>query len=250
MKRRKHNNRLKRIISLTVIGVILGAIPIYITSLKILNNGKKPVAVSIQNNDELDKAIDTSSELYSNSIVSKDILVVNKEISVDAEYVPDTLVVPNVSANKEIKVTKEVAESLEELFESAEKDGINLIAVSGYRTYNYQKSLFDNSVKVNGLEHAKKYVALPGYSEHHTGLAVDVVSDNYTMLDEGFENTAAFRWLEKNMSNFGFILRYPKGKEDITGYNYEPWHLRYVGKYLAEDIETAGVTLEEYISEN
>lgn len=251
---RIHNKKLKQFAIIASMIVVLTTSMIYIITSNKFDKNIVSKTMSAEENRVNDKnAIITNSDVYEedNSKIAKaEILVVNKEISIDEEYVPENLVVPNVASNKEIKVTDEVAEYLEGMFEAAKNDGINLIVVSGYRSYGYQKLLFDESARINGLEHAKKYVAVPGYSEHHTGLAVDVISETYTMLDEGFENTKEFTWLQNNMSEYGFILRYPKGKEDITGYNYEPWHLRYVGEDIAEDIEMTGVTLEEYISEN
>lgn len=251
---RIHNKKLKQFAIIASMIVVLTTLMIYIITSNKFDKNIVSKTMSAEENRVNDKnAIITNSDVYeedNSKIAKEEILVVNKEISIDEEYVPENLVVPNVASNKEIKVTDEVAEYLEGMFEAAKNDGINLIVVSGYRSYGYQKLLFDESARINGLEHAKKYVAVPGYSEHHTGLAVDVISETYTMLDEGFENTKEFTWLQNNMSEYGFILRYPKGKEDITGYNYEPWHLRYVGEDIAEDIEMTGVTLEEYISEN
>lgn len=251
---RIYNKKFKQVTIIANIMVVLTISMIYVITSNRFNKNIVNKTMSAEENTANDtNAIITNSDVYEedNSEVAKEeILVVNKEISIDEEYVPENLVVPNVAANKEIKVTDEVAEYLEEMFIAAKKCGINLIAVSGYRSYGYQESLFDESARVNGLEHAKKYVAVPGYSEHHTGLAVDIVSDKYTLLDDGFEDTDAFKWLQENMSTYGFILRYPRGKEGITGYNYEPWHLRYVGYDVAEEIEMTGVTLEEYISEN
>ncbi|WP_346935025.1 M15 family metallopeptidase [Clostridium sp.] len=182
----------------------------------------------------------------------KEILMVNRDNPLDKNFVPKNLVTPNTKfiGNGDPNVNKleaVAARALENLFQAAKDEGINLLGVSGYRDYNYQKKLYDNAVMSSGKAYADKYTAKPGTSEHQTGLAMDILSEDYQVLDDGFKNTDAYRWIEKNCSKYGFIIRYPKGKENITGYNYEPWHLRYVGKKVAEEIMKNKITLEEYI---
>lgn len=181
------------------------------------------------------------------------ILLVNRSNRLEKNYVPQSLTIPNVrfisyADNRVKKMDTTAAEALENLFNAAEEDGVNLLAVSGYRTYSYQEMLYDNKVAAAGRVEADKYVAQPGASEHNTGLAMDVLSDEYSSLDEGFEQTQAYKWLEDNCYKYGFIIRYPKEKEDITGYNYEPWHLRYVGIFEATEISEKHITLEEYLN--
>jgi D-alanyl-D-alanine carboxypeptidase len=142
---------------------------------------------------------------------------------------------------------KEAAEALERLFAGAEEDGIYLAGVSAYRSHETQKALFERYVKRDGYEKARTYSALPGTSEHETGLAVDVSgSDGTCAAADCFGNTKEAAWLEEHAAEYGFIIRYPEGKKDITGYQYEPWHLRYVGIALAEELASSGETLEEY----
>ncbi len=138
----------------------------------------------------------------------------------------------------------------------AKKDGINLCVHSAYRSSQYQQVLVDRDIRLYmdkgySLERAVaetlKNIAAPGRSEHNAGLALDILSDDYTEMDEGFENTSAFRWLSCNAYKFGYILRYPKGKTKITGINYEPWHYRFIGPCHAKKICKCGLTLEEYI---
>lgn len=184
---------------------------------------------------------------------SQNLILVNKSNSLSRNYQPDDLVIPNIRfdniADDMVQYVRyDAAIALEELFQSAESQGINLIAVSGYRSYSYQDNVYRNEVNTVGRIEADKYVAKAGESEHQTGLSMDILSDEYLSLDDGFENTIAFSWLEDNMSNFGFILRFPKGKEDITGYSYEPWHIRYVGISAATEIMEEGLTLEEYLN--
>lgn len=168
------------------------------------------------------------------------------------DYEPSDLVYPDVRFifNEKIEkrmMRKEAAEALESLFAGAEKDKIYLAGVSAYRSHKTQKALFDRYVKRDGYEKARTYSALPGTSEHETGLAVDVTSsDGKCAAADCFGDTKEADWLKKHAADYGFIIRYPEGKQDITGYQYEPWHLRYVGVDLAGEIAANGSTLEEY----
>lgn len=121
--------------------------------------------------------------------------------------------------------------------------GLNIWIQSGYRSYEAQKGLYDNYVKRDGKVAADTYSARPGHSEHQTGYAFDLNS-----ITDAFANTSEGKWINENAYKYGFIIRYPKGKEDITGYKYESWHLRYVGKNLAEKLYNNGawITMEEY----
>lgn len=169
------------------------------------------------------------------------------------DYKPEDLVVPNVPFSfsgtlEKSYLRKEAAEALERLFDLAKKEGIQLNAVSGFRSYDYQKNLYANNVKRKGQEHTDRFSAKPGHSEHQTGLTMDVSSKSANNeLELTFANTKEGKWLEKNAHRAGFIIRYPKGKESITGYAYEPWHIRYVGD-IAESIYKKKLTLEEYMN--
>ena len=149
--------------------------------------------------------------------------------------------------------------SLQQMMDDARSAGLSPVICSSYRTVSDQQELYSAKVEKylsQGLSpeaaeaEAAKWVALPGTSEHQTGLAVDIVSLYYQTLDEGQENTAEQKWLMENSWRYGFILRYPNGTTEITGINYEPWHYRYVGKTAAEEIYTRGITLEEYLGES
>lgn len=180
------------------------------------------------------------------------LIVVNKKRYLPSDYKPSDLVVPNVkfSFNGEYEkkyMRHEAANALEELFDQAKEEGIYLYAVSGYRSYNTQERLFNNYSSKHGEEEANKFSARPGESEHQTGLAMDVSSQSAGFgLNEEFGNTVEGKWVRDNAHKFGFIIRYLKEKTDITGYTYEPWHIRYVGKDIAEKIYNEGITLEEY----
>ncbi|RTE09324.1 M15 family metallopeptidase [Paenibacillus whitsoniae] len=179
-------------------------------------------------------------------------VLVNKQNALPSSYEPNDLVYPNVpfTFNEKIekrKMRQVAATAIEKLFAGAEKDGIHLAGVSAYRSYATQKSVFERYVSMDGEEKAKTYSAVPGTSEHETGLAIDVTGSNGKCAAEDcFGGTKEAVWLEKHAYEYGFIIRYPKGKEAITGYQYEPWHIRYVGNDIAKEIQTKNVTLEEY----
>lgn len=179
-------------------------------------------------------------------------VIVNPNYKLPDNYEPQDLVYPDVRFifNEMIEkrmLREEAAKALEEMFEAAEIDGIYLAGVSGYRSHSTQTALFNRYVERDGYEVAKTYSAEPGTSEHETGLAIDVTSsDGKCAAQDCFGGTVEAIWLENNAQAYGFIIRYPKGKEDITGYKYEPWHLRYVGVELAQLLHEQGLTLEEY----
>lgn len=181
------------------------------------------------------------------------LVMVNKEVALQKDYQPNDLVRPNVSFSfgdqqlEKSLMRKDAALALEKMFVEANKNGVKLVAASGYRSYERQEFLFNQEVENVGLAKAEVAVAKPGMSEHQTGLTMDITSAsmNYS-LSEDFENQVEGKWLIENAHRFGFILRYPKSKESITKYKYEPWHYRYVGVEAATLIHENGWTLEEY----
>ncbi|TCN24846.1 M15 family metallopeptidase [Mesobacillus foraminis] len=179
--------------------------------------------------------------------------LVNKVYALPSTYIPNDLTRPDVSFSfgsqklEKALLRKEAADALENMFEGARKDGFELFAVSGYRSYKRQNQLFEAEVQNAGEEKAAQAVAVPGNSEHQTGLSMDISSQSAGLnLNEQFGQTEEGKWLADNAHKYGFILRYPKGKEKITGYMYEPWHFRYVGKKAAAEIYKNNWTLEEY----
>jgi D-alanyl-D-alanine carboxypeptidase len=179
-------------------------------------------------------------------------VMVNKTIRLPIDYKPSDLVYPDVAFIFDEKVEKrmmrkEAAEALESMFSAAEEDGIMLAGVSGYRSGSTQKALFERYVRRDGEETASRYSARPGHSEHQTGLAMDVSgTTGKCAATDCFADTDEAAWLDEHAREFGYIIRYPEGKEEITGYKYEPWHLRYVGIELSQEIASQGITLEEY----
>ena len=135
------------------------------------------------------------------------------------------------------------------MFQAAQNEkGYNMWAQSGFRSYDTQKSIYNRYVNNDGKAKADRYSARPGYSEHQTGLAFDVCAKDKPCINSGFDDTPEAKWLSENAYKYGFILRYVKGKEDETGYMYESWHFRYVGKELAEKLYNDGnwITMETY----
>lgn len=178
-------------------------------------------------------------------------VVVNKQNSIPITYKPD-LIVPNVrlrlaSTEQQMQIRPDVAKAIETMFAAAKKDGINLVFGSGYRSGALQKQFYSSYVARDGKEGADRYSARPGHSEHQTGLAFDLTSANGKChLEICWQDTPEGKWAAKNAYRYGFTLRYINGKEAITGYQYEPWHFRYVGTDLAGKLQTSGQTLEEY----
>ncbi|HEY3368227.1 MAG TPA: M15 family metallopeptidase [Symbiobacteriaceae bacterium] len=181
-------------------------------------------------------------------------VLVNKSMMLPPDYKPDDLVEPNVPFIFKEQVEKRLmrkaaAQALERMFTAAKQDGIYLAGVSGYRSFATQKSLFDYYVRTQGEELARKYSAEAGHSEHQTGLAMDVSgSTGQCAADDCFADTPEAKWLAGHAPEYGFIIRYPKGKETVTGYQSEPWHVRYVGTPMSREIAAKGLTLEEYLS--
>lgn len=183
-------------------------------------------------------------------------VLVNRTSNLPDTYVPEDLVkltdIPTVLSNPEVNQLRKVAyDALKELFTAAkEEEGYDLFARSGYRSYNTQVSLYSSYVANHGQAAADTFSAKAGQSEHQTGLAMDITCEAMNFqLDDTFGETAEGKWLSENAHRFGFIIRYPKGKEDITGYMYEPWHIRYLGTDISTDVYESGLTLEEYFEQ-
>jgi len=176
--------------------------------------------------------------------------VVNKKHPLPDGYAPADLTTPNIpvrTGGDESQVSKKIVPNLEALVSAAKKDGLNLMLVSGYRSYNLQVMVYDQNIRQLGQTEADKVSAKPGTSEHQTGLSLDIGAGSRTCeLEECFGTTSEGKWVAANAHTYGFIIRYPKGKQTTTGYNYEPWHLRFVGKELATELKRTNQTMEEF----
>lgn len=185
--------------------------------------------------------------------------IVNKNRPLKKGYKPEQLAVPNVtlklrSTSEQMQLDKRAADALPALFMAARAAGYPLKFGSGYRSESYQMMLYNNYVAKDGQAAADRYSAKPGTSEHQTGLALDVCIESTScseeQLDISFGLTDTGKWLAQHAHEYGFIVRYLNGKEAVTGYQYEPWHLRYVGKDLAIQLFNSGQTMEEFFGIN
>lgn len=208
-----------------------------------------PSVIFKSNLEEYEKYMDVTDEKY--------LILVNKEFTIDESFKPEKLV-PVKDTHKNIELSETAEKALEAMFIEMRKAGFdNVFVTSAYRSYSYQHGLFFNTYipqeMASGLsyEAAKQkvltYSAYPGTSEHHTGLSVDLMTASMTELDESFADDPVYPWLLENAWKFGFVLRYPKDKVDVTGYSFEPWHYRFVGRYHAYKIHEQGICLEEYL---
>ncbi len=202
--------------------------------------------------DDTDKQTSSSSS----STISKDdwkLVLVNKQ-----HPIPDDYSVTLGTIKGTMKCDVRIIDDLTDMMQAARRDGINLVVCSPYRDYNRQTVLFNRKIDYymeKGYSYLEAYriasitVTVPGASEHQLGLSLDIVSSTYSQLEIEFGETKAGQWLKEHCDEYGFILRYPKGKEYITGIQYEPWHFRYVGKEAAHEIMERDITLEEFVEE-
>lgn len=248
------------------IGVCIGL------AIKGCDGGSKKSKVSFTTDNYKYKTDISDVKDILNTTDEKYLLLVNKEKTVDESYTPDDLVTlaKQYAAKDSIQLQKAAAEAVCALIDEMRANGFDSIAVtSGYRTYTYQESLYNQYINNEKEAHpdwdigkieeyVQTYSAKPGTSEHHTGLCVDFITPemkgqlfNYngenTAGGVGFAETEEFEWLKDNAHKFGFILRYPEGDKKITGYDYESWHYRFVGVNAASKIYENKITLEEYL---
>ena len=199
----------------------------------------------------------TNSKAEQINLSSWQYILVNYDHPVTQEFI-DNLKLVNTPEGygPQLKVDERIYSQLEQMLSAAKAEGVELYICSAFRSVECQTKLFNAQVdeqlnrglsKEQAIEEAASWVAKPGCSEHHTGLALDIVAPSHQTLDDDFETTDAFAWLYKNSPKYGFILRYPKNKKDITHVNYEPWHFRFVGD-KAQEITDSGLCLEEYFS--
>jgi D-alanyl-D-alanine carboxypeptidase len=211
-------------------------------------NNDNPVAVEPTPTEPVETFDKT---LYSRTDPTSIWVTVNKRNGIPTDYIPE-LIVPNVRlrlapSQEQMQISPQVEDDLETMFAAASEDNVQLVFGSGYRSAALQKQFYDSYVATDGQELADTYSARPGHSEHQTGFAVDITSPSGTChLEICWENTPEGKWVAENAHRFGFIIRYQEGKESITGYQYEPWHLRYVGTELSQELFKTGLTYEEF----
>lgn len=185
-------------------------------------------------------------------MIKMKLMLINKDLPLPENYKPCL-----TDLMEGYRLERKTACAMKEMICAALKDGIHLRIFSAYRSISYQQGLFNEDIQrymKQGMSYEDAFnktaqsIAVPGQSEHNAGLAADISTMDWKgEINTEFENTEEFRWLDKNAAKFGFILRYPKGKEHITSITYEPWHYRYVGRVHAERMKRMGLTLEEYL---
>lgn len=204
------------------------------------------------NHNKTAKQAEFNKSLYPNDVSSSLWVVVNKGRTLPSTYVPANLVVPNIplrlsSASPEMHLRQDAATALEQMTAAAKTQGINLMLASGYRSYNFQVALYNGYVRTDGQAAADASSARAGHSEHQTGLAADLEPvSRKCEVDVCFDSTPEGQWLAANSYKYGFIVRYQKSTQSLTGYEYEPWHVRFVGESLANQINASKDTLEQF----
>ncbi len=192
-----------------------------------------------------------NKQLYSTEDPASIWFIVNKQRALAANYVPAKLRQPavrvRVSGSNEMLLRDDAASAVEKLVSGAQTAGINLMLVSGYRSYGLQQSVYNGNVSRQGQAEADKTSARPGHSEHQTGLAADLgTTSRFCELDTCFGQTPEGRWLAAHAHEYGFIIRYPDNMQSVVGYSYEPWHVRYVGPELAAEMDKTGQVMEQF----
>lgn len=208
----------------------------------------------LEENQNVELSGETEAAPDAKAVFAKDdwkLLLINKQHPIPEDY---TFELGTIKGS--MKCDKRILEDLLAMLQGAAEDGVSLVICSPYRDLNRQEVLFNRKITAymkRGMSYMDAYktasqaVTVPGASEHQIGLALDIISNSYSTLDEGFGETPAGKWLAAHSGEYGFILRYPKGKEYITSIEYEPWHFRYVGKDAAKVITQKGITLEEFV---
>jgi len=175
----------------------------------------------------------------------KELILINKFYKLNQDTTFDDLKNVSLTYSYSGNKLREIAlEKYIEMYNAAKNEGLSLIIAASYRSYTQQENLYNNSVNYGGNDYADRVSARPGHSDHQSGLAVDLTKYNSLLKD--FEATNEFTWLQANAYKYGFILRYPKDKKYLTGFDYEPWHYRYVGLEAAETIHNENITFDEY----
>lgn len=211
-----------------------------------INDDKQPLASSTKDSENKDGEVKVQG-----SSTDWNLILANPDTALSDDFKVETEVVQGAR-----EVDKRIVDTAKKMLDDAKKEGIDLLVCSGYRSIEKQQNLFDNSIngyvaqgysKEDAIKYTKAYYAVPGTSEHHTGLAMDIVTPSYQTLDAKYDQTDAAKWLLNNAYKYGFILRYPKDKEDITKIAYEPWHYRYVGEEHAKIMKEKNLCFEEYL---
>ena len=207
------------------------------------NLSNEQIIKNVNMNLDLEKYEQTQPAKYQNT----EKILVNKYYNVGQDYIPENLeLIDNQYAIGNMKMVKVAKEAFESLSAAAKKENLNIIAMSTYRSYDYQTNLYNRYVAQDGKENADTYSGRPGHSEHQTGLAADVYNKTETYTN--FERTKEYQWMQEHAHEYGFILRFPENKVGETGYQFESWHYRYVGLEAAKYIKEHNISFEEYFA--
>ena len=269
VRRRRRSRAIRRVAGLTVmLCVAAGGVSFLLTRRAVVPSASAASAISMPAQSIADPTVSSAENTAApanalgltadeaRAMLADPLMVlVNHTSKMPDDYTFDTKECGSASAvNKTLQTV--ACDAFLEMQKAAAADGVTVWMQSGYRSVKYQTSLYERKTKyyldkgydnATAKEKAAAVVNPPGYSEHNCGLAADLNSPEHTGLDEGFEKTAAFRWLCEHAGDYGFILRYPKDAEDKTEIIYEPWHWRYVGVENAAKINASGLCFEEYI---
>ncbi len=212
-------------------------------------DNSQPVISDTSENSEISTPV---SAVYTIDATEWNLILVNKSSPLPSGYTVDT-----ASIGNGYEFDARAADALNQMIADGNAEGLNLMVCSAYRSVSRQEVLYNNKVneyigygysEAEARQIAGTIVAPPGTSEHATGLAADIVSVNYQVLDDGFANTPEFAWLQEHAADYGFVLRFPLDKQDVTNIIYEPWHYRYVGVEHAKKMNELGLCLEEYVA--
>ena len=205
------------------------------------NLSNKQIVKDVNMNLDLNQYEDTKKARNLNT----EKVLVNKHYFLEKDYVPDNLEEINTQyALEGMRLVSDAKDAFEEMAKKAKKEGLNIIVMSSYRSYKYQVNLYNRYARKDGKEKADTYSGRPGHSEHQTGFAIDVYNKKTEYTN--FEKTKEYDWMLDHAHEYGFILRFPKDKENETGYQFESWHYRYVGKKAAKYIKDNSISFEEY----
>ena len=265
MSRIRNKSRLKRMF---IMGLVLGAAAGILFTVLIANGiiSDKEAKYISENADLTEEnktlkqqvnkqnAVENSAELLASDAENWALALVNEEHPLDTSYEPAQL----TEVESERSVDSRIVDALNQMLDDAQAEGLSMYVASAYRSYDDQRTVFNETMQdwinqgytpLNAYDETKKSVAVPGTSEHATGLCVDIIASYYQELDDAQGDTAEQQWLMEHCWEYGFILRYPEDKADITGIIYEPWHYRYVGAEAAKEIHEQDLTLEEYLAQ-
>lgn len=246
--------KIKKLNILAILLIIIILVGVVLALYYLLpNNNSQSIEKQQITYDEQNIPENTNTE-YDIDSPNSQYVVVNKNRPIPLSYIPQDLITPNIALNNqksasENTISSVMSNDLISMFEDSKLDNINIMMASGYRSSDLQAIYYNSLVRSLGPVEADLVSAKPGTSEHQTGLALDIApTSRECYLEACFADTKAGSWLKDNAHKYGFILRYPLGKEEITGYQFEPWHFRYVGKDMAQKIYSKNATLEEYFN--